>query len=54
MKRGLNILAPLRSSSCELSNAAFVINLKAEIRAPDADKLARNDCRSSIQGKGSN
>jgi hypothetical protein len=28
-----------------LSNAAFVISLNAEVRAPDAAKPARKDCK---------
>lgn len=40
----MNLLAPLRRPSLEFSNAAFVINLKAEVSAPDAAKPARNDC----------
>lgn len=41
----MNIQAPLRRPSLELSNAAFVINLKAEVKAPDAAKPARKDWR---------
>jgi len=40
----LNLLAPLRRPSGEFSNAAFVINLKADVRAPDAAEPARKDC----------
>lgn len=39
----LNVLAPFRRPSLEFSKAAFVINLKAEVRAPDAAKPARKD-----------
>jgi len=39
-----HILAPLRRPSWELSKAAFVMNLKAEVIAPDAAKPAKNDC----------
>lgn len=39
----LNILAPFRKPSLEFSNAAFVINLKPEVIAPDAAKPARKD-----------
>lgn len=39
----LHLLAPLRRPSLEFSNAAFVINLKAEVKAPDAAKPARKD-----------
>lgn len=45
----LNLLAPFRRPSLELSNAAFVINLKAEVNAPDAAKPARKDCNNKIE-----
>jgi len=41
--RVLNLLAPLRSPSSEFSNIAFVINLKADVRAPDAAAPPRKD-----------
>jgi hypothetical protein len=40
----LNLLAPLRKPSLELLNIAFVINRKADVRAPDAASPARKDC----------
>jgi len=39
----LNLLAPLRRPFLEFSKAAFVINLKADVSAPDAAKPARKD-----------
>jgi len=43
-KEKLNLLAPFLRPSLELSNAAFVINLKAVVNAPDAAKPHRKDC----------
>lgn len=43
-KEKLNVLAPFRRPSLEFSNAAFVINLKAEVNAPDAANPVRKDC----------
>lgn len=39
-----NILAPFRRPFADLSNAAFVINLKPDVSAPDAAKPAKKDC----------
>lgn len=41
---GKNILTPLRRPFFDLSKAAFVITLKAEVRAPDAARPAKYDC----------
>ena len=41
----LNIIAPLRRPSLEFSNAAFVINLKPEVRSPDSAKTSRKDIK---------
>lgn len=40
-----NILTPLRRPLADFSKAALVMSLKAEVRAPDAAKPARKDCR---------
>lgn len=41
------VLAPLRRPFSELSKAAFVMNLKAEVKAPDAAKPTKKDCKST-------
>jgi hypothetical protein len=38
-----DVLAPFRRPFCESSNAAFVINLKADVRTPDAARPAKKD-----------
>lgn len=38
-----DIRAPLRRPFFEFSNAPFVINLKMEVRAPEAAQPARKD-----------
>jgi len=40
-----DILTPLRGPFLDLSNAAFVTNLRPEVRAPDAANPAKKDCR---------
>lgn len=41
----IDILVPLRRPSWTFSNAAFVINLNPEVRAPEAANPAMKDCR---------
>lgn len=46
-----NILVPLRRPSLDFSKAAFVISLKAEVKAPEAAKPARKDCKALIRSE---
>jgi hypothetical protein len=41
-----HLLAPLRKPPLVFSKAAFVVNLRADVSAPEAPKPAKNDYRS--------
>lgn len=45
-----NRMTPLRRPWSVLSKTAFVISLKPEVRAPDAAKPAKNDCKLRAKG----